>query len=233
MQQRLQKCISEAGVASRRTAETMIEAGRVTVNGVRAVLGQTADPETDDIRIDGAPLPPEAEKVYVMLHKPRGYVTTLKDEQGRKTVAELVASLGVRLYPVGRLDLDSEGLLIMTNDGAVANCLMHPSNNISKTYEVDVSGADLADAAAVIRGVTVLEGYTVRPAEMAVLAENRLSVTIHEGRNRQVRKLCELAGLRVHRLVRVSEGELRLGSLPPRAWRYLTADEIAYLRSHL
>ena len=233
MQQRLQKCISEAGVASRRAAETMIEAGRVTVNGVRAVLGQTADPETDDIRIDGAPLPPEAEKVYVMLHKPRGYVTTLKDEQGRKTVAELVASLGVRLYPVGRLDLDSEGLLIMTNDGAVANCLMHPSHNISKTYEVDVSGADLADAAAVIRGVTVLEGYTVRPAEVAVLAENRLSVTIHEGRNRQVRKLCELAGLRVHRLVRVSEGELRLGSLPPRAWRYLTADEIAYLRSHL
>lgn len=233
MQQRLQKCISAAGVASRRTAETMIEAGRVTVNGARAMLGQTADPESDDIRVDGVPLPSTAEKVYIMLNKPRGYVTTLKDEQGRKTVAELVASLGVRLYPVGRLDLDSEGLLIMTNDGAVANCLMHPSHNISKTYEVEVSGGDLDEAAAVMRGVTELEGYTVRPAEVAVLARNRLAVTIHEGRNRQVRRLCDLAGLRVHRLVRVSEGELRLGTLPPRAWRYLTTEEISYLQSYL
>lgn len=233
MQQRLQKCISEAGVASRRAAEAMIASGRVTVNGARAVLGQSADPETDDIRIDGAPLPSATEKVYVMLNKPRGYVTTLKDERGRKTVAELVASLGVRLYPVGRLDLDSEGLLILTNDGAVANCLMHPSHNIAKTYEVDVSGADPAEAAEVIRGVTELEGYAVHPAEVTVLPGRRLSVTIHEGRNRQVRKLCELAGLRVHRLVRVSEGELRLGNLPPRAWRFLTAKEIAYLRSYL
>lgn len=233
MQQRLQKCISAAGVASRRTAETMIEAGHVTVNGVRATLGQSADPAVDDIRIDGVPLPPVAEKVYVMLNKPRGYVTTLRDDQGRKTVAELVASAGVRLYPVGRLDLDSEGLLIMTNDGAVANCLMHPSHNISKTYEVDVSGGDLTAAADVIRSVTELEGSPVRPAQVAVLAQNRLAVTIHEGRNRQVRRLCELAGLRVHRLVRVSEGELRLGTLPPRAWRYLTAEEIAYLRSYL
>lgn len=233
MQQRLQKCISEAGIASRRAAEAMIASGRVTVNGVRAVLGQSADPETDDIRIDGTPLPSAAEKVYVMLNKPRGYVTTLKDERGRKTVAELVASLGVRLYPVGRLDLDSEGLLILTNDGAVANCLMHPLHNIAKTYEVDASGADPAEAAEIIRSITELEGYAVRPAEVTVLPGRRLSVTIHEGRNRQVRKLCELAGLRVHRLVRVSEGELRLGNLPPRAWRCLTAEEIAYLRSHL
>lgn len=233
MQQRLQKCISEAGIASRRAAEAMIASGRVTVNGMCAVLGQSADPETDDIRIDGTPLPSAAEKVYVMLNKPRGYVTTLKDERGRKTVAELVASLGVRLYPVGRLDLDSEGLLILTNDGAVANCLMHPSHNIAKTYEVDVSGADPAEAAEIIRGVTELDGYAVRPAEVTVLPGRRLSVTIHEGRNRQVRKLCKLAGLRVHRLVRVSEGELRLGNLPPRAWRCLTAEEIAYLRSHL
>lgn len=233
MQQRLQKCISAAGVASRRAAEAMIEAGRVTVNGARAVLGQTADPQLDDIRIDGVPLPPVEEKVYVMLNKPRGYVTTLKDERGRKTVAELVASLGVRLYPVGRLDLDSEGLLIMTNDGAVANCLMHPSHNIAKTYEVEVCGGDLAAAAAVMRGVTELEGYAVHPAEVTVLAENRLAVSIHEGRNRQVRKLCALAGLRVQRLIRVSEGELRLGNLPSRVWRYLTAEEIAYLRSYL
>ena len=233
MQQRLQKGISEAGIASRRAAEAMIASGRVPVNGVRAVPGQSADPETDDIRIDGTPLPSAAEKVYVMLNKPRGYVTTLKDERGRKTVAELVASLGVRLYPVGRLALDSEGLLILTNDGAVAHCLMHPSHNIAKTYEGDVSGADPAEAAEIIRSITELEGYAVRPAEVTVLPGRRLSVTIHEGRNRQVRKLCELAGLRVHRLVRVSEGELRLGNLPPRAWRCLTAEEIAYLRSHL
>lgn len=233
MQQRLQKCISAAGVASRRSAEAMIEAGRVTVNGARAVIGQSADPEMDDIRIDGVPLPSAAEKVYVMLNKPRGYVTTLRDEQGRKTVAELVTAPGVRLYPVGRLDLDSEGLLIMTNDGAVANCLMHPSHNIAKTYEVDVSGGDLTEAATVMRGITELEGDRVRPAEVAVLAPNRLAVTIHEGRNRQVRRLCAMAGLRVHRLVRVSEGALRLGNLPPRAWRYLTSEEIAYLRSYL
>lgn len=138
MQQRLQKCISEAGVASRRTAEAMISAGRVTVNGRTAQLGAQADPETDVICIDGRPLPPRAPKRYIMLNKPRGYVTTMHDERGRKTVADLVASAGERLYPVGRLDLDSEGLLILTNDGEIANCLMHPSHEIPKTYEVDV-----------------------------------------------------------------------------------------------
>ena len=146
MQQRLQKCISEAGVASRRAAETMISAGRVTVNGQTAQLGAQADPETDVICIDGRPLPSRAPKRYIMLNKPRGYVTTMHDEHGRKTVADLVASLGERLYPVGRLDLDSEGLLILTNDGEIANCLMHPSHEIPKTYEVDVAGGDLAVA---------------------------------------------------------------------------------------
>ena len=157
MQQRLQKCISEAGVASRRAAETMISAGRVTVNGCVAQLGAQADPETDVICIDGRPLPPRAPKRYIMLNKPRGYVTTLHDEHGRKTVADLVASLGERLYPVGRLDLDSEGLLILTNDGEIANCLMHPSHEITKTYEVDVAGGDLTAAAEVMHAVTELE----------------------------------------------------------------------------
>lgn len=168
MQQRLQKCISEAGVASRRAAETMICAGRVTVNGCVAQLGAQADPETDVICIDGRPLPSKAPKRYIMLNKPRGYVTTLHDERGRKTVADLVASLGERLYPVGRLDLDSEGLLILTNDGEIANCLMHPSHEITKTYEVDVAGGDLAAAAEVMHAVTELEGYRVRPAEVTV-----------------------------------------------------------------
>lgn len=233
MEERLQKIIARYGLASRRKAEELIAARRVRVNGNTAMPGDTADEAEDVIEVDGVRLRREPERVYLMLNKPRGYVTTLKDERGRKTVAELVASLGVRLYPVGRLDLDSEGLLILTNDGAVANCLMHPSHNIAKTYEVDVSGADPAEAAEIIRSITELEGYAVRPAEVTVLPGRRLSVTIHEGRNRQVRKLCELAGLRVHRLVRVSEGELRLGNLPPRAWRCLTAEEIAYLRSHL
>ena len=233
MEERLQKIIARYGLASRRKAEELIAARRVRVNSNTAMPGDTADEAEDVIEVDGVRLRREPERVYLMLNKPRGYVTTLKDERGRKTVAELVASLGVRLYPVGRLDLDSEGLLILTNDGAVANCLMHPSHNIAKTYEVDVSGADPAEAAEIIRSITELEGYAVRPAEVTVLPGRRLSVTIHEGRNRQVRKLCELAGLRVHRLVRVSEGELRLGNLPPRAWRCLTAEEIAYLRSHL
>ena len=206
MQQRLQKCISEAGVASRRTAEAMISAGRVTVNGRTAQLGAQAD---------------------------RGYVTTMHDERGRKTVADLVAVAGERLYPVGRLDLDSEGLLILTNDGEIANCLMHPSHEIPKTYEVDVEGGDLAAAAETMHAVTELEGYRVRPAEVTVLAPGRLSVTIHEGRNRQVRRLCALAGLRVRRLVRVAEGQLRLGTLAPRQWRPLTEQEITYLKSHL
>lgn len=222
MQQRLQKCISEAGVASRRTAEAMISAGRVTVNGRTAQLGAQADPETDVICIDGRPLPPRAPKRYIM-----------HDERGRKTVADLVASAGERLYPVGRLDLDSEGLLILTNDGEIANCLMHPSHEIPKTYEVDEEGGDLAAAAETMHAVTELEGYRVRPAEVTVLAPGRLSVTIHEGRNRQVRRLCALAGLRVRRLVRVAEGQLRLGTLAPRQWRPLTEQEITYLKSHL
>ena len=162
MQQRLQKCISEAGVASRRAAETMISAGRVTVNGQTAQLGAQADPETDIICIDGRPLPSRAPKRYIMLNKPRGYVTTVHDEHGRKTVADLVASLGERLYPVGRLDLDSEGLLILTNDGEIANCLMHPSHEIPKTYEVDVAGGDLAVAAEAMHAVT--DGARTRPA---------------------------------------------------------------------
>ena len=219
MQQRLQKCISEAGVASRRAAETMISAGRVTVNGQTAQLGAQADPETDVICIDGRPLPSRAPKRYIMLHKPRGYVTTMHDERGRKTVADLVASLGERLYPVGRLDLDSEGLLILTNDGEIANCLMHPSHEIPKTYEVDVAGGDLAAAAETMHAVTELEGYRVRPAEVTVLAPGRLSVTIHEGRNRQVRRMTAHVGFPTLRLIRYAMGGYTLDGLANGDWR--------------
>lgn len=231
MKQRLQKCISAAGVASRRTAETMITAGRVTVNGMVAALGDSADPEVDQICIDGVPLPKQSEKIYLMLHKPRGYVTTLSDEQGRKTVAELVSAVGARVYPVGRLDLDSEGLLLMTNDGEAANALMHPSHVVDKVYHVEVSGGDLERAAEVIRGITDLDGERVSPAKVEILDARHLSVTIHEGKNRQVRRLCAKAGLTVHRLKRVAEGALKLGNLPPRGFRYLNEQEISYIKS--
>ena len=230
MLQRLQKCISEAGVASRRAAEQMISDGRVTVNGVPAELGQKADPEVDEIRIDGRLLPRREQSVYIMLHKPRGYVTTMHDEQGRKTVAELVRSVGVRVYPVGRLDLDSEGLLLMTNDGETANAVMHPSHAVNKVYHVTVSGAPVETAAETMRAMTDLDGEPIAPPEVRVLGEDRLLVTIHEGKNREVRRLCAAAGLTVHRLVRVQEGSLCLGSLRRGAWRYLTEDEIRALR---
>ena len=231
MKQRLQKCISAAGVASRRAAEAMLSAGRVTVNGLTAALGDSADPDVDEICIDGVPLPKAEEKIYLMLHKPRGYVTTLSDEQGRKTVAELVSAVGARVYPVGRLDLDSEGLLLMTNDGEAANALMHPSHVVDKVYHVEASGRDLEQAAETIRGITDLDGERVSPAKVEILDARHLSVTIHEGKNRQVRRLCAKAGLTVHRLKRVAEGALKLGNLPPRGFRYLNEQEISYIKS--
>ena len=185
----------------------------------------------DQICIDGVPLPKQSEKIYLMLHKPRGYVTTLSDEQGRKTVAELVSAVGARVYPVGRLDLDSEGLLLMTNDGEAANALMHPSHVVDKVYHVEVSGGDLERAAEVIRGITDLDGERVSPAKVEILDARHLSVTIHEGKNRQVRRLCAKAGLTVHRLKRVAEGALKLGNLPPRGFRYLNEQEISYIKS--
>ena len=231
MQQRLQKCISEAGVASRRAAETMISAGRVTVNGQTAQLGAQADPETDVICIDGRPLPSRAPKRYIMLNKPRGYVTTMHDEHGRKTVADLVASLGERLYPVGRLDLDSEGLLILTNDGDLVNGLTHPRHEVEKNYEVRVRGN--MDNIPRLSEPMELDGYAIRPAGVTVLERGedsaKIRMTIHEGRNRQIRRMCEKAGLEVRRLKRVAIGNMPLDpKLKSGAWRELTQDELAY-----
>ena len=156
--------------------------------------------------------------------------STLSDEQGRRTVAELVADAPARVYPVGRLDLDSEGLLLLTNDGDAAHALMHPSHAVDKVYHVTVSGAPLEAAAEAIRRITELDGEPVRPAGVELLGGDRLAVTIHEGKNRQVRRLCAKAGLTVHRLVRVAEGTLKLGALKKGAWRYLTAEEIQYIK---
>ena len=233
MAERLQKILSARGLASRRTAETWIQQGRVTVNGIPAQLGDTADPEQDEILLDGKPLPQGQEPVYILLNKPRGYVTTLSDEQGRPNAAQLVADCGVRVYPVGRLDMDSEGLLLFTNDGAFANALMHPKHQVKKTYDVWVTGYVPGAEIRLARPIE-LDGYTIRKPEVKLLkAEGnraRLRVTIHEGRNRQIRRMCQAAGMTVTRLRRIREGGLSLGDLAPGAWRYLTREEVARLR---
>ena len=228
MTERLQKILSGRGVASRRAAEKMITDGRITVNGRVALLGESADPEVDEILLDGRALPSASENLYILLHKPRGYVTTVSDERGRKTVMELVQDCPARVYPVGRLDMDSEGLLLLTNDGDFANALMHPKHNVDKTYEVWVIGYHKAAVALLTRPIT-LDGYTIRKPEVKLLWEDggkaKLLITIHEGRNRQIRRMCEAANMQVTRLRRISEGSLKLGDLPLGKWRYLTREE--------
>lgn len=230
MQERLQKLIAASGLMSRRAAEQVISAGRVTVNGVVAQLGQSADSETDEIRIDGEKLPRKKSHAYVMLNKPKGYVTTMQDEQGRPTVAELVQVAGHRLYPVGRLDMYSEGLLLMTDDGETANRLMHPSHRVLKTYIVDVVGENIRASMRKMREPLDIDGVTVQAVDVQLIRQGggrgQLEVVIGEGRNRQVRKMCEQCDLKVQRLVRVSEGSLQLGELPSGSWRYLTPEEI-------
>ena len=230
---RLQKILSARGVASRRKAEEMIQSGLVTVNGVTAKLGDTADVQSDEILVDGKPLPEQEEYVYIMLHKPRGYVTTLSDEKGRPNAAQLVADCGVRVYPVGRLDMDSEGLLLFTNDGAFANAMMHPKLEVKKTYEVWVTGYHPGAEVQLSRSIT-LDGYTIRPPKVRLLrAEGKKAkflVTIHEGRNRQVRRMCEAAGMVCTRLRRTKEGSLSLGELPLGKWRRLTPEELEALK---
>lgn len=234
MEERLQKLLSAAGVCSRRAAEALIESGRVYVNGTAAVLGQRADSDRDDIRVDGVLLRERDGLVYLLLNKPRGYVTTLSDEKGRRTVADLVADCGVRVYPVGRLDLDSEGLLMMTNDGALMQRMLHPSGEVEKTYHVSVYGP-VEGAAARLAALRDLEGEAIRPARVELLRRTgrtaELAVTIHEGKNRQVRRMCAACGLTVKRLRRVREHTLELGDLPSGAWRYLTQVEIDALRN--
>ncbi len=235
MKQRLQKLISAAGMASRRRSEELIKAGKVTVNGIPAALGDSADPDIDIICVDGRLLLRPAERTYIMLYKPRGYVTTLRDEKNRRCVSELVKDAGVRLYPVGRLDMYSEGLLIMTDDGELANRLMHPSSQTDKTYHVWIKGRCSETALKVLGSPLVIDGYRIRPAEVELVKQTeeytQLSIRIHEGRNRQIRKMCDCAGLRLTKLRRVSEGSLSLGELRPGQWRRLTEEELQELQS--
>ena len=233
MRERLQKILSARGLASRRKAEQMIQNGTVTVNGVTAALGDSADPELDRICVNGQPLPTGQRFVYILLNKPRGYVTTLSDEKGRPNAAQLVADCGTRVYPVGRLDMDSEGLLLFTNDGAFANALTHPKQEVEKIYEVWAVGYAPGGEEKLSRPI-VLDGYRIRPPKVVLLSANgekaKFRVTIHEGRNRQIRRMCEAAGMRCTRLRRIQEGSLRLGNLPCGAWRYLTREEVAELK---
>ena len=234
MMERLQKILASRGICSRRKAEEMICAGRVSVNGCTANLGDSANPDTDEILLDGKPLPSRSEYVYLMLHKPRGFVTTLSDEKGRKNAAQLVADCGTRVYPVGRLDMDSEGLLLFTNDGDFANSLMHPKHEVDKTYRVIVDGFTPENLERLKKPVT-LDGYTIRRPGVQLARSPRedgraeLLVTIHEGRNRQVRRMCAMAGMEVRRLVRIREGSLELGGLARGTWRYLTPEEVRLL----
>ncbi len=230
--ERLQKIIAARGLCSRRQAEKWIEEGRVRVNGNTAHLGDTADLSEDVIEVDGKRLPKAVKKVYLMLNKPRGYVTTLSDEKGRKNAAELVAGCGVRVYPVGRLDMDSEGLLLFTNDGEFANLMMHPKHEVNKVYRVWVTNY-APEKLEALKEPIELDGYRIKkPRVRPVRTETTraiLDVTIHEGRNRQVRRMCQAAGLEVARLKRIAEGGLHIGELKTGAWRYLEPQEIELL----
>ncbi len=229
---RIQKILSDRGVASRRQAEELIESGRVCCNGVVCTLGQSADPDADCITVDGVRIPDKTEYVYILLHKPKGYVTTLSDERGRKNAAMLVSDCGTRVYPVGRLDMNSEGLLLFTNDGSFANLLMHPRHQFKKVYRVEVKGYSEEGYECLSKPI-VLDGYRIAAPELKQISvqgeKATLLITICEGRNRQVRRMCARAGMQVRRLTRIQEGSLHLGSLPVGKWRYLTEWEVREL----
>lgn len=228
---RLQKFFSDAGVLSRRAAEAEIAAGHVKVNGTIAAIGTCIDPDVDVVEYKGRRVLPRADKPrrYVMLNKPRGYVTTAHDEKGRHTVTDLVRSLGTRVYPVGRLDMDSEGLLLLTDDGEFANHLTHPRHEIPKIYHVTLSKAPNEEQLWALAQPMILDGYTLHPVKVRPLSPDTLEMHLYEGRNRQIRRMCEAVGLRVSRLQRVAIGKLTLGELPVGKWRELTDKEVRYL----
>jgi 23S rRNA pseudouridine2605 synthase len=234
MKERLQKLIAGAGLASRREAERWIETGRVTVNGRAAILGESADPEHDRILVDGRPLPQGGRRFYLLLNKPVGYVTTRRDPEGRPVVTDLVRDIPARLYPVGRLDLTTEGLLLLTNDGELAQRLAHPRHEVEKTYLVRVRGRLGPESRRQLeQGVALADGLTA-PARVDCIRETEghtwFELTIHEGRNRQVRRMCEAVGHPVSRLKRIRVAFLELGELAPGRYRPLTSGEVARLK---
>jgi pseudouridine synthase len=236
--QRLQKVLSQAGVASRRAAETLIAEGRVSVNGsVIREMGTKADPGVDDIRVDGRRIKAPQALRYILLHKPAGYVSTRADPQRRPTVLDLLQGVREYIYPVGRLDYDSEGLLLLTNDGDLAATLTHPRHGVERTYEAQVAGVPDAGALERLRKGIPLDGRRTLPAEVALLNRGRgdrhvvLVMTIREGRNRQVRRMCEAVGHPVRTLTRTRIGPLEDRRLRPGRWRELTPQEVRALKA--
>lgn len=230
MKERLQKVLSSAGICSRRKAEEYLLSGRIKVNGQIAIIGQRADPELDRIEVDGVALMRPAAHTYLMLYKPRGFVSTLSDERGRRTVAELVSDCPGRIWPVGRLDFNSEGLLLMTDDGVLTQQLTHPSHAVEKEYWVWVDG-EVERALPLLRAPMVVDGERMRADRVERVRGNQLAIVIHQGKNRQIRRMCAAVHLRVLRLKRVREGSLRLGDLQVGHWRRLTEEEISLLYS--
>lgn len=229
---RLQKFMADCGVASRRKCEDLIASGAVRVNGRKACVGDKVCPD-DTVTVHGKPIRTQGQNAYYMLHKPRGYITTMHDEKGRKCVAQLIGDIPERVYPVGRLDRESEGLLLMTNDGNFANLLAHPSSHVPKTYRVTVRSAVTGEQLSALSDGVVIDGKRTLPADVRVLDENStgvvLEIVIYEGRNRQIRKMCEAVGLTVARLKRTKIGSVKLGMLKVGAWRRLTDTEVRSL----
>lgn len=232
---RLQKYLSSAGITSRRKAEEEIEAGHVTVNGVRAKLGDKIEPGKDDVRLNGQPIVAdyETKPVVIVLNKPRGVLTAMSDDRGRVCVSDLVTDVGCRVYPCGRLDYDSEGMLIMTNDGELANRLTHPRHHIPKTYHVSVEGTVPPETVKALGRPMEIDGYKIRPVEVDLVALKPgytvLSMVLHEGRNRQIRKMCAKFGLKVLNLKRIAIGDIRLGLLKEGSWKKLNRSQYEYL----
>lgn len=227
---RLQKLLSERGVASRRKAEELIAGGHVKVNGRPASVGDKVDDRKDVVHVRGKRIAAAPPPVYIALHKPRGYITTKSDERGRKCVEDLVQSVGTGVFPVGRLDRESEGLLLLTNDGDFANAVTHPSTHIPKVYRVTVRPAMTEEQRLQFEEGIVLDGRRTAPAQARVVSSEPercvLEITLYEGRNRQIRRMCEALGLEVARLRRNAVGKVKLGMLPVGAWRYLKPDEV-------
>jgi len=231
---RLQKYLAMCSVASRRSAEKMITDGRVSVNGVVVTELGTKITDGDNVCVDGKKVRGDSKKIYIMLNKPKGYVTTARDDRGRRTVMDLVSDIPQRIYPVGRLDYDTEGLIFMTNDGDLTYSLTHPKYEKNKVYEVLVSGIMLHGAADKLAKGVYIEGKKTYPAEVEVTEHRRNSsvvrISIHEGRNRQIRKMCDAVGHPVLSLKRVAMDGIELGNLPEGRWRHLTSTEIKMLK---
>ena len=230
---RLQKFLAESGVASRRKSEELIEQGKVKVNGRLAMIGDKVDPKKDTITVSGKKIVKTKTFTYVVLHKPRGFITTMNDEMDRKCVAELIKDVPGRVYPVGRLDRDSEGMLLFTNDGAFANAMTHPTKHVPKTYRVTVRPSISEDQITALTQGVIIDDRKTAPAEVRVVTKEEgrvvLEIILYEGRNRQIRKMCEEVGLEVARLKRTAIGSIKLGMLKQGAWRNLTDDEVRKL----